>query len=170
WISAISVPFYAVVVFAHDARRVLARLDRDGLVDDAFLFGVVAHFDVTGNRAVLAEGVADEAVIRQDAAQVGVALGDDAVQVKGLAFVPVDRWPDAHQRGDHRKGVVGRIGAHAQAPVMGHRQQVDHHGEALGMGGVGRVVGGGFPAGTTDPAPVHTGSKPQVGGSAQRAT
>src|SRR5438093_917456 len=44
----------AVVFFADDARRDLARLDRHRLVDDALLLGVVAHLDMTRGREVLA--------------------------------------------------------------------------------------------------------------------
>jgi hypothetical protein len=39
--------------------------------------------------------VADEAVVGEDAAQVEVALEDDAVQVEGLALEPVGRTPDS---------------------------------------------------------------------------
>jgi hypothetical protein len=60
----------AVVVFAHDARRDLARLDGHRLVDHALLLGVVAHLDVARDREVLAHRVADEAVVGEDAAQV----------------------------------------------------------------------------------------------------
>jgi hypothetical protein len=49
----------------------LARLDGHRLIDHAFLLGVVAHLDVAGDREILAEGMADEAVIGEDAAQVG---------------------------------------------------------------------------------------------------
>jgi hypothetical protein len=45
----------AVVVFADDARRDLARLDRHGLVDHALL-GVVAHFDVARHGKSLRNG------------------------------------------------------------------------------------------------------------------
>src|SRR5690606_3184398 len=100
---------YSVVMLAPDARGDLARLDRDRLINDALLFGVVAHFHVAENREILAERMADEAIVRQDAAQVGMAFEDDAEKVEGFALVPVDRGPDVDQRGNHRKVVVGRV-------------------------------------------------------------
>ena len=71
----------AVVVFADDTRRDLARLDRDRLVDDALLVGVVTHFDVARNGKVLAERVPYEAVVGQDAAQVRVTVEHDQQRV-----------------------------------------------------------------------------------------
>jgi hypothetical protein len=44
-----------------------------GLVHHALLVGVVTHFDVADQREVLAERMADEAVVREDAAQIRVA-------------------------------------------------------------------------------------------------
>jgi hypothetical protein len=61
------------LLFADDARHDLARLDADRLVDDALLIGVVAHLDMPGHREVLAERVADEAVVGEDAAQIHMA-------------------------------------------------------------------------------------------------
>src|SRR6187399_3402893 len=83
-----------VVVFADDARRDLARLDRHRLVDDALLLRVVAHLDRSRDREVLAERMADETVVGEDAAQVEVAVEDDAEEVERLALEPVGRAPD----------------------------------------------------------------------------
>src|SRR5258706_15921359 len=96
----------AVLVLADDARDDLARLDGDRLVDDALLLRVVAHLDVARDREVLAERVADEAVVGQDAAQVGMAVEYDAEQVEGLALEPVDPRPDIDHRWQHREGIV----------------------------------------------------------------
>ena len=52
--------------------RDLARLDADRLVDHPLLLGVVAHLDMARHREVLAQRVADEAVVREDATQVEV--------------------------------------------------------------------------------------------------
>jgi hypothetical protein len=98
----------SVIFLAHDARRHFARLDGHGLVDHALLLRVVAHFDIAGNREILAEGMADETVVGQDAAQIGMAFEMDAEQVEGLALVPVGDVPDIHHRFQHRKLVVGR--------------------------------------------------------------
>ena len=46
----------------------------EGFSDDALLFVVVAHLDVPGEREVLAEWVTLEAVVRQYAPQVRMAL------------------------------------------------------------------------------------------------
>jgi hypothetical protein len=47
-------------------------LDTHRLVDDACLFWVVAHLNMTNQREVLAEGMTDETVVGQDAAQIRV--------------------------------------------------------------------------------------------------
>ena len=114
----------SVVVFADHARRDLARLDRDRLVNDAFLFRVVTHLDVTGGRKILAERMADETVVGQDAAQVVVTFKDDAEQVKGFALEPVDRVPNLIQRWQHREVVVRAKHLQAHALVQADRQQV----------------------------------------------
>ncbi len=62
----------AIAVLADHARRDFARLDRHRLIDDALLFRVVTHFDVAGDREILAERMTDETVVGQDAAQVRV--------------------------------------------------------------------------------------------------
>src|SRR5690554_1841320 len=77
-------------VFAKHARYIDARFHGgDRLVDDATLVRVVAHFDVADQREVLAERMANEAVVGEDATQVRMALEYDAEQVEGLAFEPV---------------------------------------------------------------------------------
>ena len=80
-------------------------------------------------REVLAERMADEAVVGEEAAQVRVAREQDAEEVEGLALEPVGRGPDLDQGVDHRVGVIGAEGAQAQPPVMRDRQQVRHDGE-----------------------------------------
>src|SRR5688572_10385598 len=87
------------------------RLDADRLLDDAAPPRVVAHFHVTGQREVPADRVADEAVVREDAPQVRVPAEQDAVEVEGLALVPVCRGPDFHHRIDHRRLARGAVAA-----------------------------------------------------------
>ena len=53
----------SVVVFTDDARRDLAVLNRDGLINHALLLRVITHFDVTGDREILAERVTNETVV-----------------------------------------------------------------------------------------------------------
>ena len=50
---------------------------------------VVADLDEAGEREVLAQGMPLEAVIGEQAAQVGMAREQDPVEVVGLALVPV---------------------------------------------------------------------------------
>src|SRR5688572_6985312 len=58
------------------------RLDADRLLDDAAARRVVAHFHVAGQREVLAERVADEAVVGEDTAQVRVPAEQDPVEAE----------------------------------------------------------------------------------------
>src|SRR5689334_14368315 len=78
-----------VVLFANDARRDLSRFDRDGLVDDPLLVRVVAHLDIARDREVLAERVTDEAVVREQTAQIRMTREDDTEQVESFALQPV---------------------------------------------------------------------------------
>src|ERR1700712_585265 len=95
--SAISVQA-AVVVFANDSRCDLARLDRHGLIDDALLLVVVAHFHMTGRREILAERMTDETVVGEDATKVEMTFEDYAVEVERLALEPCARAPDFGER------------------------------------------------------------------------
>lgn len=65
----------------------LRQLERLG--DDALLLLVVADLGVAGQREVLPQGVALEAVVGHDTAEVGVAGEEDAKHVVHLALVPV---------------------------------------------------------------------------------
>lgn len=49
------------------------------LVHNASFDLIVTHFDITGNREAFAEGVANEAVVGKDVAQVGMIFEDNAV-------------------------------------------------------------------------------------------
>src|SRR5260221_2673194 len=60
----------AIHVFTGDARHDLARLDGHRLVDHALLLGGVAHLDIAGDREILPEQVAHEALGGVAAAQV----------------------------------------------------------------------------------------------------
>src|SRR5688500_4685983 len=76
-------------VVANDLRHQCARLDADRLVNHAALRRVVAHLDVADHREILAERVPDEAVVGQQAAQVGMTAEQDAVEIERLALEPV---------------------------------------------------------------------------------
>ena len=67
----------------------------DRLVDDALLLVGVAQLDIAGQREVLAQRIALEAIIGEDAAQVGVAGEEHAVHVEHFALEPAG---DRHRR------------------------------------------------------------------------
>src|SRR5579862_586871 len=82
------------IVVPDDARNQGARINRDRLVDDALQFSVIAHLDVADQRKILAERVADESIVGEQAPQIRMASEQDAVQVKGFALEPVGAGPD----------------------------------------------------------------------------
>src|SRR5262249_31549768 len=59
------------------------------LVDDALLFVVVADFDEAGERKVLAQRMAFEAVIGQQPPQIGMASKRDTVEIIRFPFEPI---------------------------------------------------------------------------------
>src|SRR6478735_5609089 len=72
------------VVVADHLRHQGAFHDLHGLVDHPLLVGVVPHFDIAHQREVLAERMADETIVGKQAAQVRVAVENDAEQIEGL--------------------------------------------------------------------------------------
>src|SRR5688572_2773447 len=116
WISDISVHGRrdAVALLADHLRHGDARLDGHRLVDDAPQRRVIANLDPAGQRKVLAEWMADEAVVGEDPAQVRMAAEQHAEQVEGLALEPVGRSPDVHHRVDHRRLAGQTAAAQAQ--------------------------------------------------------
>ncbi len=152
----------SVLFFADDAGRDLARLDRHRLVHHAARLGVVAHLDVARQREILAEGMADEAVVGQDAAQVVMAIEHDAIEVEGLALVPVGGVPDAGHRRHHGEVVVGAEHLHAHALVEADGQQVRHHGVARAFRAHVAI------GGVVDAAEVHELLEPAAGRIAQQ--
>jgi hypothetical protein len=75
--------------------------------------------------------MADEAVVGEDAAQVGMAGKDDAEHVVGLALEPIRARPKIGHRSHDRQIVIRREAAHPHALVVLHGQQVRHHCEAM---------------------------------------
>ena len=61
-----------------EAAEFLGQLHR--LIDHALLLLVVAHLDIAGQREILAQRMAFETVIGQDAAQIGMVGEEDAVE------------------------------------------------------------------------------------------
>src|SRR5207247_2075836 len=66
--------------------ELLGQLHR--LIDHPLLLVVVTDFDIAGQREVLAQRITIEAIIREDATEIGVSSEEDAVQVVGLALEP----------------------------------------------------------------------------------
>src|SRR4029453_276101 len=110
------------VVLADHLGHQRAGFDRNRLVHDAALLWVIAHFDVADQREILAERMADEAVVGEDATQIGVTTKQYAVEVERFALEPVCRGPDRDHRIDHRLGVVGAEHAQAQPRVVCNRK------------------------------------------------
>ena len=100
------------------------------LVDHPLLLVVVAHLDEAGQREVLAQRMALEAVVGEDAAQVRVAGEQDAVEVVGLALEPV-RAPGTRRSIDGT-GVASSVSTLTRMRlVLVRRQQVVDDVEAL---------------------------------------
>ncbi len=76
-----------------EAAEFLLELHR--LVDHALLLLVVAHLDIAGEREILAQRMALEAVVGEDAAQIGMVGEIDAVEIPGLALEPAGGAEDA---------------------------------------------------------------------------
>src|SRR5262245_18207426 len=72
------------------------------LIDDALGFLAITHLDKAGEREILAQGMALNAVIGEDAAQVGMTGEQDAVEVESLALIPVRRGEHPDRRGHRR--------------------------------------------------------------------
>src|SRR5581483_4230230 len=70
-----------------EAAEFLLQLDR--FVDHALLYVVPAHLDEAGQREILAQRMPFEAVVGEDAAQVGMVGEPYAVEIVGLALEPV---------------------------------------------------------------------------------
>ncbi len=103
--------------------QILREFDR--LVDDPlFLFGIT-QLDIAGQRKILAERMPFEAVIGEDAAQIGIACEYDAEHVENFALKPSGDRP---QRGDgrHRRILVGRNFEHDPVVLRQAEQHVDH--------------------------------------------
>src|SRR5689334_839518 len=105
-------------VVADDFRHERARLNADRLVDDAALRGVVAHLDVADQREVLAERMADEPVVGEQAAQVRMTAEQNSVEVERLALEPIGGAPDVVHGVDDRPLVVRAERLQAQPLVV----------------------------------------------------
>eukprot|EP00321_Phaeocystis_globosa_P006797 CAMPEP_0118816676 /NCGR_PEP_ID=MMETSP1162-20130426/4927_1 /TAXON_ID=33656 /ORGANISM="Phaeocystis Sp, Strain CCMP2710" /LENGTH=253 /DNA_ID=CAMNT_0006746707 /DNA_START=130 /DNA_END=889 /DNA_ORIENTATION=+ len=104
----------------------------DGLCDHALLGLVVPALDEAREREVLAHWVALEAIVCEDAPQVGVAVEVDAIHVEGLALEPVGR---AEELRDARHALIAHVAARERldpdARVVVVAEQLVAHLEAL---------------------------------------
>src|SRR3989338_4241544 len=98
---------------------------------------------MAGQREILAERIAGEAIIGQDAAQVWMSGKHNAVKVEGFALIPVCAWPDVRYGFQHREVVFLGKDAHPQARVMRHRQEVIDQRKTLALTGsiaISRII------------------------------
>src|SRR5262249_9074309 len=115
-----------------EAAEFLLQLHR--LVDDALLLLLLARLDIAAKRKVLAHRLAFEAVIGEDAPQIGMAREIDAVEIPGLALEPAGGAEDAGDRGHEALLVGGDLDADALIEL--EAQEIVDHLEALGPVGI----------------------------------
>src|SRR3990167_1435551 len=113
-----------VVIFTNDARGDLTGFDRDSLVNDPRLFGVVAHFHMPGSWKIFSERVTNETIVRQNSAQVRMSIKNDTKQIKSFTLEPVGRIPDIVHRSDHGHGVIRNKHLQTHALIQTHRQKM----------------------------------------------
>src|SRR5690349_11178096 len=111
------------MLFADDARRYLARLDGDRLVDNPLLIRVIAHLDIAAEREVFTERVTNKSVVSENTAEIRMAGKHDAVKIECFAFKPIRRGPDAYYRVKNGKFVILRKYPDSQPAVMAYGKQ-----------------------------------------------
>src|SRR5579875_2962631 len=100
--------------------KLLSELHR--LVFHALLLVVPAHLHEAGEREILAQRVALEAVVGEDTAQIRMAGEQDPVEIIGLPLVPVRAAIDLDDGGHGRRLV--RLDLHAYALIETRRKEV----------------------------------------------
>src|SRR3569833_854397 len=120
--------FFITAVVTYHARHQDARLDGHRLVYHTPFVRIITHFHFANERKIFAEGMADETIIGEEAAQIRLAVEQDTEEVEGLALVPVGAIPDRHH-GIHARRLGIQQYFHAQALVVADRQEVIHLGE-----------------------------------------
>src|SRR4051812_23585467 len=81
------------IIVADDARCQGAILDGHRFVNDPLQLRVVADLDISDQRKVLTERIANKSVVGQQAAKIWVIAKQDPVEVKSLALKPVGARP-----------------------------------------------------------------------------
>src|SRR3974377_11808 len=99
------------------------------VVNDALLLVVVTQLDKTSEWEILAERMPLESIVCENAPEIRVTGEQHAVEVVGLAFVPVSAVIDFDQR-RHLRRFVGRY-FYADALVKARRQEMVDDVEAL---------------------------------------
>ena len=95
------------------------------LVHDALLLVVVTDLDEPGERKILAQRMALEAVIGEQPAHIRMAGEDDPVEIVGLALEPVGAGKDVDDRGDRRLLIDLELHPDAQV-LLGREQMIDN--------------------------------------------
>ena len=72
----------------------------------------------------------DEAIVREQTAQIRVALKQNAKEIKRFSFIPVGARPDTDHAPD-TGAIFRQISDHPESVVSRHRQQVIHHCKAF---------------------------------------
>src|SRR5690606_2800980 len=111
-----------------EVAELLTQLHR--LVGDALQLVVVTNFNETGEREVLAQRIAFETVVGQDAAQVRMAGKQDAVHVVGFALEPFGA--DENRNSGRHQRVLVSLNLDADALVLARRHELVDDIEALG--------------------------------------
>src|SRR5690606_14747014 len=98
WISGIAGALletgYKLVILADHFGHQGAWLYGNGLINHPPLLRIVTYFHIAAQREILAEGVTDKAVIRQNAAQIRMPVEQHAIQIESFPFKPVGAVPD----------------------------------------------------------------------------
>ena len=108
--------------------------ERNRLIDHALLRLGIAQLHMARQREVLAERIALETIVGEDATQVRIAAERDTVHVEHLAFEPASDGPQAGDARDRRR-FVGRH-LDLDAAVLGQREQAVIDVEPLGTFGI----------------------------------
>ena len=87
---------------------------------------------MTGDGKVLTEGVTDEAVVSENAAQVRMTTVEDTEEIEGLPLEPVRHGPEI-DHGIHDGLHAVEVDAHPQATVVRDRQQMVDGGKTPGI-------------------------------------